>query len=333
MTVAPDSLATFCSRCHGSLDVKMGERIVICPFCEMPFQVTGEDGIAAFRTVPILTQEQALVSWRSFLGSSLAIEPKVRRQARISEVFLAYLPFWHLSGEWVELHSRTTRFRKPQNEPGSNQTTWQGPAFDLNEFGLTNVPIQTDQLVPFEKEGIQQEALLFAPQVSAEEVLAIAEEELDRASGGQSSGRLLNTELNLIYFPIWVVRYLANGRAYQVVISGQDGAILYGLAPGSALYRTAALLLGMSIGTILTFSLPALLLRITGDANIPLLGLLVLLGLGFMHLGRRAYERGAEYEARGGSAIGGLPVALASGLPAEARDLLSRIQKKRKRAR
>ncbi len=37
----------------------------------------------------------------------------------------------------------------------------------------------------------------------------------------------------LVYHPLWVLRYLFRGRAFQVVVDGYSGEILYGKAPGN----------------------------------------------------------------------------------------------------
>ncbi len=45
--------------------------------------------------------------------------------------------------------------------------------------------------------------------------------------------RLTNTRLGLVYYPLWVLRYLYRGRSFQVVVDGFNGEVLYGKAPGS----------------------------------------------------------------------------------------------------
>jgi hypothetical protein len=62
---------------------------------------------------------------------------------------------------------------------------------------------------------------------------------------------LVRPNVSIVYYPLWVVRYLYKGRTYQVVVDGEDGTICYGKAPGNNLYRAVAGIFGTAVGTYL----------------------------------------------------------------------------------
>src|SRR5690606_41752721 len=55
-------------------------------------------------------------------------------------------------------------------------------------------------------------------------------------------------------FRSWVLRYLYRGRAFQVVVDGYSGKVLYGKAPGNTIYRAAVLVASMAVGALLARS-------------------------------------------------------------------------------
>lgn len=163
------------------------------------------------------------------------------------------------------------------------------------------------------------------PQGSVDELLPIVEAALTASSSKQTYQRVVNMQVCLLYYPVWVIRYLVFGKAYQVVIAGSDGTVLYGMAPGSAIYRASALILGMGLGSILTVALPALLYRFVTHASLLLLLLLLLLGIGLMLLGAYIFQEGTEYEVRKQHPRAAWPAVLETGLPPEAREFLERF--------
>ena len=137
--------------------------------------------------------------------------------------------------------------------------------------------------------------------------------------------RIVKAELSLVYYPLWVVRYVALGQVFQVVVDGNSGDVLYGKAPGSVTYRAAALVLGFLLGAIVTIDLPVLLFYFENKFPIPLLVLFFVAGLLLMYTGWCIFRQGAYYQFERDK-----PTALKSarfeiGLPREARELLDRV--------
>jgi hypothetical protein len=188
--------------------------------------------------------------------------------------------------------------------------TWNGAACDVGEFGVNQVPLNDGALEPFAPEALHSSGMVFEPAGSFSEAKSTAENQfegqvrrkarLDRLS--QLFVRFFRRRYGLVYYPLWVLRYLYRGRAFQVVVDGSTGKVLYGKAPGNTMYRAAALVAGMALGAILAIDLPALILAAGGDSE----GaggfalVLFLVGLGIMGAAYRAFRYGEQYEFRSG---------------------------------
>jgi hypothetical protein len=101
-----------------------------------------------------------------------------------------------------------------------------------------------------------------------------------------------------------VLRYLYRGRAFQVVVDGFTGKVLYGKAPGNTIYRAGVLVLGMAIGAFLAITIPSFILG-ADDGEIVFFALgLFAVGLGIMYASYRAFRYGEQYEYRHGAKKG-----------------------------
>jgi hypothetical protein len=100
------------------------------------------------------------------------------------------------------------------------------------------------------------------------------------------------------------LRYQYRGRAYQVVVDGHSGGILYGKAPGSTLYRAAILVGGMALGALVAVDASALAFYLGAGSNDDEGGLiffglaLIGVGIGIMSQAYRKFRFGEIYEYR-----------------------------------
>jgi len=105
------------------------------------------------------------------------------------------------------------------------------------------------------------------------------------------------------------LRYLYRQRAFQVVVDGYTGNVLFGKAPGNTLYRAATLVGGTAIGAFLMIDVPALVLYLMGNSHDDSSGLFwvilgsFVIGVGLMIAGYRSFRHGEQYEYR----LGGGP--------------------------
>jgi DNA-directed RNA polymerase subunit RPC12/RpoP len=304
-----------CPSCQGRLEIPEGARITICPYCSQRSLVRGERGIYRYQVPRRIDREKALTSLRGFLrGMNRA--PDLAAKARLTELFTAYVPFWSVwakvagwvmgqervgSGEHRRYEPREVKVQKPMN--------WNAAACDVAEFGVEAVRLEGRPVEPFQPAALHADGMVFEPVGSVAEGERLAnqvfEAQVRAASRLERVGsvfvRLLGKRLGLVYFPLWVGRYLYRGRAFQVVIDGFSGEVLYGKAPGNTWYRAAALVGGMAAGALLMVDGTALALGLlsgSDEGSIVFLAVPLVAGAGLMAAAYRAFRYGEQVEHR-----------------------------------
>ncbi len=324
-----------CPKCGGMVPIPEGQAIVQCPFCNLRSFVKGERGLRRYQAPQKVNRQGTLQALRQFFSSSLAIARDAPRQAQVSEAFLVYLPFWTVwsrTAGWVfglkQVGSGDHRRYQPREVKIVEEMTWDGAACDVGEFGVTNITLAGQTLEPFNPDTLHASGLVFEPMGAFSEAKAAAEsdfqERVRRRAGldkiSQIFIRLLRPRYGLVYYPLWVLRYLYRGRAFQVVVDAFSGQVLYGKAPGRTLYRAAVLVLGMALGAFLAVDASSAVFSLSSrnSDNSALFGLaLIAVGLGVMGAAYRAFRYGEQYEyRRGGSRVAqllGQPIEMLAG--------------------
>ncbi|MCL4562491.1 MAG: hypothetical protein M1281_18000 [Chloroflexi bacterium] len=308
-----------CPKCGGMVPIPEGEVIVQCPFCELRSVVKGERGLRRYQVPCRINRQQASAQLQKFLHRSLAIARDAPRTSTETEAFVAYLPFWAAWGRvlgWAfgeqKVGSGDHQRYEPREIKVMEEMSWNGVACDVGEFGVTQVPLDDQQLQPFAAATLHSTGLVFEPVGSLSDARQQAKAtfndrirsktRLSRVS--QLTVRTVRERLGLVYYPLWIIRYLYRGRAYQIALDGYNGNVLYGKAPGNTLYRAAALVGGMAAGAFLSIDVSSLILSASGNnsengvlgaAAIAFLG-----GLVLMYAGYRAFRYGEQYEYRSG---------------------------------
>ena len=312
-----------CANCGGIVPIPEGQAIVECPYCQMRSYVRGERGLRRYQVPLRIEHNQALQATKAFFTKSMAIARDLTQKARLQEDFVVYLPFWvkwsRVLG-WVfgqeKVGSGKNQRYVPREVKIAQEMTWNGAACDVGEFGVYEIPFtlqtptepfNTDQLhdlgMVFEPVGSQSEAEAKAQQDFEKRLSAMAS--IDRVS--QKFVRQMNARLGLVYYPLWVMRYLYRGRSFQVAIDGLTGQVLYGKAPGNTWYRAAMMVLGMAAGAFLMVDVCSLITYFSfasGDDDA--LGGLVFAfivaaaGFGLITAGWRRFRYGEVYEFRAG---------------------------------
>jgi hypothetical protein len=241
-----------------------------------------------------------------------------RRQAKVVETFLAYLPFWAAWGRvlaWGFGERRVGSGDQQRYEPREvrvvEDMSWNGAACDMGEFGVSQVPLTDQQLQPYNVENLHRTGLVFEPVGSTTDADTAAKRSfearvqgklgLDRVS--QVFTRTVRPRLGLVYYPLWVTRYIYRSRTFQVVVDGSSGQVLYGKAPGNSLYRAGVLVAGMAGGALVAIDLPALILSGSNSHsdNLPVFAIgAFIFGLGLMWGAYRTFRYGEQYEFRSG---------------------------------
>ncbi|MHB8133729.1 MAG: TFIIB-type zinc ribbon-containing protein [Anaerolineaceae bacterium] len=331
-----------CPRCGGMIQIPEGYSIVKCPFCDLRSVIQGEKGIPRYQVPVHVSKEAALQSWGKFLTSTFKIARHTNSRAKLSDAFLVFVPFWNIDGHGLgwgfgkkRVGSGDNQRYVPKEIRVSEELHWNCAACDVSEFGVNHVKIDDRPTFPFDQIDLHRSGLVFEPVGSSTETLKLANQafedhlkeriRLDRQT--QLFVRIVKPKLSLVYYPLWIIRYIVQGRAFQVVVDGFSGEVIYGKAPGSITYRAAALVFGMAIGSFIAIDGPAFILKFGENVNPIFILILFLIGMGLMVLGWRIFRYSEHYEYQRYKAQQLGPGKLEMGLPQEARELIETARK------
>lgn len=306
-----------CPRCGGMVTIPEGQLIVICPYCDLRSMVRGERGLQRYQVPLRIDRDQALAAQRQFLKSSRAIAMSAAKEAQPGEDFIVYLPYWMSWSRvfgWVfgkkRIRSGDKTTYRPKEVKVAEDMHWNGAACDVGEFGVADVPYTDQELDLFNPVQLHEQGMVFEPVGSLSEARTSAEQiferRVEKISGldqiAQIFQRSVRQRFGLVYYPLWVIRYLFHGRAFQVVVDGYSGKVLYGKAPGNALYRAAVLVGGMALGAFLAVDVSSLAVYWGTDSDgegLFLFGLaMFVVGIGLMIKVYNAFRYGEHYEYR-----------------------------------
>ncbi len=298
-----------------------GQALVHCPFCEQRSFVRGERGLRRYQVAQRVDRDKAFAGLRQFLTGHRAIAGDVAKKAKLTEIFVAYLPFWAVWAKvlgWVFGEERVGSGDDARYEPReikvAQEMHWNGAACDVGEFGVDSLPLTIQQMEPFDPEELHARGMVFEPLGSQSDAQSSADNDFhqrvrdmaDLDKVAQVFTRLAHRRFGLVYYPLWVLRYLYRGRAFQVVVDGYTGKVLYGKAPGSTLYRAVVLIGGMIVGAFLSIDVSsaffALAFEMEGDGVLALLAIgggAFLAGFGIMFAAYRKFRYGEIFEYRG----------------------------------
>ncbi len=308
-----------CPNCAGRLDVREGQRVVKCPYCEARSLVSGERGVSRYQVQRQVERDQAALAVREFWsGFNKAID--LPRQAQITELFLVYLPYWRALAQvagWIFGEKRVGSRQRARYDPREVQILenmeWTGAAGEVAEFGVESVRMAGVQFAAYAPDQLHAEGLVFEPggaQTQAQDRAhqswarrAQNQARLDRL--GQTFLRFWRETLALVYYPLWVARYTYRKRAYQVVVDGATGKVLYGKAPGNIYFRALMLVGGTALGAFILVDGLAMVLALLNQMhgrNLNNVGWLLavpfVVGGALMAAGFRLFRWGEEIETR-----------------------------------
>lgn len=256
------SQGLICPNCTAVIPVTEGARVVSCPACGFSSLIQGENGIRRWQVQRKVERNEAEKTVRSFFkGMNKAMD--LANQAEIKHLFLIYLPYWRVQSAVAGW--RFGRERKDKDETRAAEVSimetmhWNDAAVDVSEYGVQRVTLNKEQLQPYNHDVLHGEAMVFEPAESATEALTEAEDYFTYKARQRGplvttfyeKFHFLQTQLSIVYYPLWVGRYEYKKRNYQVVVDGTNNKLLYGKAPGNIFYRAVMLVLGMAVGNFI----------------------------------------------------------------------------------
>lgn len=255
-----------CPSCSGELDLKEGMKTFNCKFCGTLLRSKGDKGVLKFYVPKVLKVEQAVAKVYEWLDSGLSKAKGLKTGSRIEDAFLVYIPYWRVKADvvgWVfgqEKHtSNNSTYYEDKEIKIQNSFDATYAACDVAELGVKKVNLEGDQILPVDFETLQQDGMMFNIVSSEKEIYEKAlnkftqdarnSAKLDNVTFEQYN--LVRQNISIVYYPLWVIRYVFIGRTYQVIVDAQDGSICYGKAPGSNVFRAIAGVLGTALGMYL----------------------------------------------------------------------------------
>ena len=305
-----------CPACSGELDLREGIKTFNCKYCGILLAVKGESGPTKYYVPKNLKKEDAIGRAFQWLDKGISKARGLKSNSKIDEAFLVYIPYWRVRADvvgWVFGQERRTRTVNNRTETyyvdvekkiqQSFDRTF--PACDVAELGVKQVNLTGDKLLPVDIESLQQEGMMFNIVSSEKEVTDYAKS--DFASAARYTANvdkvtfehydLVREDLDVVYYPLWIVRYVFQNRTYQVVVDGEDGTVCYGKAPGNSLFRAVTGIFGVAAGMYLCTLFGAFALGEVSDKG-PFIAYIIALVIGVMLIkwGYKKFRYGGEIE-------------------------------------
>jgi hypothetical protein len=172
------------------------------------------------------------------------------------------------------------------------------PACDIGEFGVKWVELTGDEILPFNLEAVQKEGMTFEVLTTPTEVVTDCDRRFMKwAENSAGVSRVTFSRLHMIgrthdiiYYPLWILRYEYRKRIYQITADAESGDLLYGRAPGNNLYRVISLIACMAIPNFILTSI----LRSSSSSDGEGVIALAIFSIGLMLFGFWKFRYGGE---------------------------------------
>ncbi|MFA5403426.1 MAG: hypothetical protein WC358_00655 [Ignavibacteria bacterium] len=299
-----------CPSCSGALDLKEGLRTFNCNYCGTLLVTKGESGAIKYYVPKKISRDDAIKKARQWLGSGLAKAKGLQANSKIDEAFLTFIPYWRVRADvvgWVfgqeqkSSNSGTTYEDKEIKIQRTYDSTF--PACDVAELGVRKINLVGDEIVPVDFETLQQQGMVFNIISSEEEIVKNAKAKFSEDSKKSAQLTrvsfehmdLVRNDVNVVYYPLWIIRYVFANRTYQVVVDGEDGTICYGKAPGSSLFRAIVGIYATAAGMFLA-TLFEIFKYSHGKTAFIIYIISLFIGIALMGWGYKKFRYGGEIE-------------------------------------
>jgi hypothetical protein len=244
--------ALLCPGCGAAPPVPPGARTLTCPSCNEALLVQGPEVTPRLTCNPAIEPPAAERAAREWMHGSRMVEFLARR-AKLEAPRLMLLPFARLEGDvlgWIfgekkQVEDKKTTYVDMEIEVAESHDE-SAPVCDVAELGVQRLRSLSDKVLhPYDAR--QAESLgEVAPALISEDLVAQRAEASYRAAARKGSGldrfymddlSVVGLRKSIVYWPFYRVGYRFAGRDYLVMIDAVDGAVAYGKAPGSDLFR------------------------------------------------------------------------------------------------
>lgn len=307
-----------CPACSGEQDLREGVKTFNCKYCGTLLITRGVEGVVKYYVPRKIQRNIAIQNMFYWLGKGFAKARGLKNGSKLDDAFLVYIPYWRIRADvigWVfgkerrtqTVNGRTTTYYVDVEKKIQKSFDRTYAACDVAELGVRKVNLAGDEIKLADFEQLQSEGMLFniistekgitdyAKQQFVEE--AVNSVRVDQITFQHND--LVRPNVSIVYYPLWIVRYLFQGRTYQVVVDGQDGTICYGKAPGNNLYRAVMGIFGTAVGSFLMTLFGIFAIVGDGDsleAALVIYAICVVIGIVVIYWGYRKFRYGGEVE-------------------------------------
>lgn len=293
-----------------------GRTNVECRYCGTGQAVVGARGIVRVMVLNRLDRDKAKRVVRQWFKKGIAKEPRLKKEAKLQEAFLAWFPFvrarldiigWIL-GMKVKKRKRGNRWetvKTPVEKMVERTLDLTMPASEMAEFGVHRVNLAGDEVLPLDDALLRSRGMVFRPSRSLEEIGdRLGKQAMKKVEGENRPERVsfawlsaVRRRVALVYYPMWVIRYGFRGRTFQVLVDAEDGGLAYGKAPGNHLWRAFCLVASCAgasfIGTTFLQHADVVLRSDDGLKGVLMVGLVL---AGVVYWGYRQFRHGGVVE-------------------------------------
>lgn len=257
------SVGLSCPSCGGAISISEGDRSVNCRYCGSTLFVEGDQGVTTIAFKNKITRDAAVNAavywWRKGLKAR-----DLKRTGVISELYPIYLPFWSIGTRvagWVCGYEERTHTDSKGNTRTEKVYKEEMVLQDLgfSEIACDPGDLGVRSLRNFSGESSFEDFEMiptFESTTSRDD--AISHARTDAVSRGRASAHIphvtferlhvLVRKMSMIYYPVWVIRYMYRERMYLLTVDGVTGQVLSGRAPGDPLFQSLAVTAGTSVG-------------------------------------------------------------------------------------
>jgi hypothetical protein len=221
-------------------------------------EVQGDDGIKKIMFTNNLDKDKVVAAVKSWWRSGFKARD-LKNRGEVTECYPIYVPFWNIKARvagWVcgyniRRNDKTTE-KVPKEVLVSRYIEWNQVACDPGDIGIEHLH-GLDGKAVLHDEGVIPtfEVTTSNTDAKAKGLETIRNEAIMGAGVSNKTFVKLHVflrDMDLIFYPIWIVRYKYSDRMYFATVDGINGRVLSGRAPGDYMWRSLIMTGGMAIG-------------------------------------------------------------------------------------
>ncbi len=255
--------SVICWKCGKELTFS-NKRRVLCTNCGALSVIIGDNGVLSFLVPPKVTKSEAIIEIKRWFHS-VNMPGDLARNSKLEELEMYFVPFWRIDGEvagWIygrtPIMKESVRFEgkrrivtkhkvgdEPYEKLIKQQHTWDGIGIDLPALGTGTLKnkfkkILSQNFIYTTKDNVKKLGTIYETTPTIDELFSKIESKLIAKTVFNCQGQfevkfvdigVIKSIVEVLYYPIWHLKYSYQGRLFQVTLDATDRQILYGRAP------------------------------------------------------------------------------------------------------